>query len=54
MEEVRCPGCERYICSAPEGTPVRAYCRPCKLKFEITVRKIARVASITVLTRANC
>lgn len=37
MVEVRCPKCDRYICSVAEG-PIRAYCRPCKLKFEITVR----------------
>lgn len=38
MTEVRCPRCDRYICSTPEGTPVRAYCRDCAMKFEVVAR----------------
>lgn len=34
MIEVRCPKCDRYICSVPEGTPVRVNCRDCRMKFE--------------------
>jgi ribosomal protein S27E len=36
--EVRCLKCGHYICSAPESTPIRAYCRDCNLKFEVVTK----------------
>lgn len=38
MVDVRCPMCSRYICSVPEGTPLRINCIKCGIRVEMRVK----------------